>query len=289
MKFSIITPVFNGMPQLKCCIGSVRGQKAVEHEHIIQDGVSNDGTVDWLKTQTDLNFRSEPDKGMYDAINRGWSRAKGDILSWLNSDEQYLPGTLNLVREVFEEHHEVDAIYGNMVIVDEKGRPIAARREIPLRAVYVKNRFLYASSCTLFFRKTLLMRGLLKLNTAYRYSADADMILNLLQRGIRFFHIPKYLSLFGVNGNNLTLSPEMKAEGDIIRRKHGRLASPALRRAVIMMRYLEKLFSGCYRKDSFQYQYAVSETPEYRHFECVNLNFRFTWDRFFSCNQPSIP
>lgn len=273
------------MPQLKCCVGSVRGQKGVEYEHIIQDAVSNDGTVGWLKTQTDLNFRSEPDKGMYDAIKRGWARAEGDILSWLNSDEQYLPGTLALVHEVFEKYPEVEAVYGNMVIVDKEGRPIAARREIPLRASYVKNGFLYASSCTLFFRKRLWTRGLLKLNTAYRYSADADMVLRLLGKQVRFFHTPKYLSLFGVHGKNLSFSPEMKAEGDVIRRKHGRFDSPMLRGAVMMMRYLERLAYGCYRKDCFQYEYAVSEKPEYKVFKAINLKFRFTYERFLSCNK----
>ena len=87
MKFSIVTPVMNGMPQIRRCVGSVRGQKEAGCEHIIQDGGSSDGTVEWLKTQPHLRVCAEADMGMYDAINRGWSRAAGEVLSWLNADE----------------------------------------------------------------------------------------------------------------------------------------------------------------------------------------------------------
>lgn len=91
-RFSVVTPTRNSLTKLKCCVGSVRGQTGVEVEHLVHDACSTDGTVGWLSGQNDLDSVSENDSGMYDAINRGWSRASGDIVSWLNSDEQYLPG-----------------------------------------------------------------------------------------------------------------------------------------------------------------------------------------------------
>ena len=86
------------------------------------------------------------------------------------------------------------------------GQAIAARREIPLRAGYVRNGFLYAMSCKSFFRRRLLDAGLLHLDPSFRNAADADMILRLLSAEI-FVHVPAYFSLFGVDGNNLTVAP----------------------------------------------------------------------------------
>ena len=107
MKFSVVTPLFNGMPELKKCIGSVKSQasNSIRVEHLIQDGGSNDNSIEFLENYMnnqlnvtndegknyDFNFQSSNDKGMYDAINKGWLRSTGDIYSWLNHDEQYLP------------------------------------------------------------------------------------------------------------------------------------------------------------------------------------------------------
>jgi glycosyltransferase involved in cell wall biosynthesis len=91
--FSIATPTRNALEQLKRCVGSVRGQKSVSYEHLVQDAMSSDGTPQWLSAQSDIAAVSENDSGMYDAINRSWNRSRGKILSWLNSDEQsLLPG-----------------------------------------------------------------------------------------------------------------------------------------------------------------------------------------------------
>ena len=93
MRFSVITPSFNPTPWLPLCIASVADQD-VELEHIVQDAGSTDGTLDWLRDDTRVQTFVERDSGMYDGVNRGLRRATGDILSYLNCDEQYLPGCL---------------------------------------------------------------------------------------------------------------------------------------------------------------------------------------------------
>ena len=107
MKFSVVTPLFNGMPELKKSVfGSVKSQasNSIRVEHLIQDGGSNDNSIEFLENYMnnqlnvtndegknyDFNFQSSNDKGMYDAINKGWLRSTGDIYSWLNHDEQTL-------------------------------------------------------------------------------------------------------------------------------------------------------------------------------------------------------
>src|SRR3712207_3017954 len=110
-RISIITPSYNMLPYLKHCASSVRDQK-VEHEHIIIDGNSSDGTKKWLEQTDGIQWVSEKDNGMYDALNKGLQLAKGEIVAHLNADEQYLPGTLQFVVDFFDRHPEVDYIVG---------------------------------------------------------------------------------------------------------------------------------------------------------------------------------
>ena len=84
MQFSIVTPSFRNSQWLKLCIASVADQQGVEFEHIVQDACSDDGTQDWLPYDRRVRAFIEKDSGMYDAINRGYRRAQGEILAHLN-------------------------------------------------------------------------------------------------------------------------------------------------------------------------------------------------------------
>lgn len=291
MIFSIATPSYNAMPHLRACVGSIRGQCRADAEygiqHLVQDGESSDGTREFMEgldreigTRYRLQYMREPDSGMYDAINRAWAKADGEVLSWLNADEQYLPGTLQRVQDFFRSHPHIDAVFGNAIIMDSQGRPYAARREIPLRKLYVKNGFLYAMSCTTFYRRTLLDRGLLTLDTSYRYSADGDLVLRLLSEGIRFGHINEYLSLFGVEpGRNLSFHPAMKDEIESLFKKYGGFSAAWMRRSVMLLRYAERLVLGCYLPRPVDYAYALDEIPTYKRITVRRLGFRFTYNR----------
>lgn len=263
LKFSVITPTLNGLEQLKHCVGSIRGQTGVDVEHIIQDGCSTDGTVEWLKSQVDICFCSEPDSGMYEAINKGWRRANGDILSWLNSDEQYLPGTVEHVQRIFLMNPDVDFIYGNYIVVDEDGLPIAARREIRLSKAYIANGSLNAASCTMFFRRRLLDKGMLTFNDYYRYAADMELVLKLISSGIKVRHVDSYLSLFTFDGSNLSCSPLMIDETKAVRASFGGFSNNILRKIVITGRVVEKLMKGCYLPADLEYKYAINDKPDY--------------------------
>ncbi len=321
MKFLIATPVFNGMPLLPQCVGSVRGQVLPQAEafvdgcrlsvvgdsqrtyqqinpststicvqHIVQDGGSTDGSVEFLEKldaevgdqKSDdnnycLSWSSASDGGMYDAINRAWARMDGDILSWLNADEQYLPGTLAKVGEYLDNHPEVDVVFGDFIIIDEQDTPVACRREIPLRKTYVVNGTnLYAASCTTFFRRRLFDRGLLKLDTSYRYAADAELIIRLLDNGVRFAHYPEYLSMFRSRpGGNLSCSQQMTFEMDEIQKKYGQLKSQLVRTGIRYLRYTERLLRGKYRKDHLAVALAMNEKPEYKRMHVEGVGFRF--------------
>ena len=290
MHFAIATPVFNGLPALKQCVGSVRGQQpGVAYTHLIQDGGSTDGSRAWLEQTDDLAVEMKKDNGMYDAINQAWDRGHGDVYSWLNSDEQYLPGTLACVRDYFHAHPDVDLVFGNAIIVDPAGNPLAARREIPLRAWLVKNTFLYALSCTTFFRGRLKEQGRLRLDTTYRVAGDTELILRLLDEGAVCHHIPRYLSLFGVDGRNLSLSEGMARECAVIQRNHGAYRNPWARKLVHAARTAERLVTGCYRSDTITYDYAVDDQPTYRRFADVPVGFRFTYANAIKKMNQTVP
>jgi glycosyltransferase involved in cell wall biosynthesis len=275
--FSIATATRNALEQLKRCVGSVRGQKGVSYEHVVQDAMSSDGTPQWLSAQADLAAVSEKDSGMYDAINRSWNRSRGKILSWLNSDEQYLPGTLELVAKEFESHPTVDVIWGNVIVVDGEARPIALRREIPFRRIYVVNSFLYVLSCAAFFRRSLFDEGLLKFDAKYRFSGDMDLMLRLARDGAVIRHLPRYLSIFGNDGGNLSNdSRGVEKELRAVRESHGAFKSRKIRNLILVGRRLERLMIGAYRPRSITYRYAVDAKPTYIEVTAEEIGGRFT-------------
>jgi hypothetical protein len=276
IRFSIATPTRNSLAKLKRCVGSVRGQRGVTLEHLVQDAQSSDGTPAWLSEQSGLQDVSEQDAGMYDAINRAWARSSGEFLSWLNSDEQYLPGTLAKVQAFFDEHPEVDVVFGDYIVADLQGRPVALRREIPFRRAYAANSFINTASCTLFFRRRLLDQGFLGLDSKYHYCADKDLILRLAAAGKVLKHIPDYLAIFGIDGTNLSTHPQMEAEAEAIRLANGAFRMGALRQFVLVGRRVERLLRGGYRTESIRYCYAVDETPRYVEYEAADLGGRYS-------------
>src|SRR6266545_4953478 len=120
MRFSVITPSFNPSPWLPLCLASVADQ-GVDVEHIVQDAGSTDGTLDWLRHDARVKLFVERDGGMYDGVNRGLRRAGGDILAYLNCDEQYLPGCLQTVQSFFSAHPQTEVVFAGSIVTDGEG------------------------------------------------------------------------------------------------------------------------------------------------------------------------
>ena len=155
MRFSVITPSYNPSPWLPLCIASVADQ-GVELEHIVQDAGSTDGTLEWLRHDSRVKAFVERDGGMYDAVNRGLRRAGGDILSYLNCDEQYLPGCLQAVAAFFQACPAIDVLFGDFVVVDAHLHYLFHRKvQVPLKHhTWVSH--LPTLTCATFFRRSIL-------------------------------------------------------------------------------------------------------------------------------------
>jgi len=109
---SIITPSFNRENFIKTAIESVLVQKSSQFEHLIIDGCSTDGTLQLLATYPHLRVISEPDHGVYDALNKGIKLASGEIIGQLNTDDYYENGVLQEVTDIFRINPTVDAVVG---------------------------------------------------------------------------------------------------------------------------------------------------------------------------------
>lgn len=105
---SIVTPSYNKGCFIEETILSVKNQTYPYIEHIVMDGGSTDGTLDILrKYANNITWLSEPDEGQSDAINKGWRRAKGQILGWLNADDTYMPWAVQTAVEFLAENPDV--------------------------------------------------------------------------------------------------------------------------------------------------------------------------------------
>ncbi len=125
--FSIVTPSLNQKAYIPKTIASVFAQNRSDLEHLVIDGCSNDSTLSILKRSVQeknqqLHWISELDDGQSAAVNKGWHMARGDILGWLNADDVYLPGALNIISKYFQQHPDVDIIYGDCDYMDESGQ-----------------------------------------------------------------------------------------------------------------------------------------------------------------------
>jgi glycosyltransferase involved in cell wall biosynthesis len=202
---SVITPSFNGGEFIEDAILSVSQQQAVAVEHIVVDGGSTDDTVAILKRYPQVKWKSEPDRGQSDAINKGFLRATGDLMGWLNADDYYLPGGLEAIARAAQEHPEADVIYGDCVFVDGGGRIVRSKVEHDFDPAILIYFGCYIPSTSTFFRRRIIESGLL-LDCEYRVCMDFEYFVRLAHAGYRFLYTPRFIAAFRWHGSNISLS-----------------------------------------------------------------------------------
>lgn len=245
MLISVVTPSFHQVDFLKCCAASVRDQTGdVAVEHLIHDGGSGEEFDRWAAGQQHATCISEKDDGMYDAINRGFRKAKGEIIAWLNCDEQYLPGTLQRVAKYFEEHPETDILFGDLVLVDEVMTPLAYRRAVMPTLGHIRYSHLSTFSAATFVRRRVLDDGHY-LQTRWKTIADAVWIEELLAAGYRAATLRMPLASFCMLGSNLGQSPLLFKERAMWEAETGATNKWSKRWYILEYR-LERLRAGAY-------------------------------------------
>ena len=206
VKFSIITPSFRNSQWLKLCIASVADQRGVEFEHIVQDSCSDDGTQEWLPRDQRVKAFIEKDNGMYDAVNRGYRRAGGDILAYLNCDEQYLPGALKVVHDFFEANPSVEVALPGTIVVDGQGNYVCHRHQMVPHPQGVWFRFPILTSSIFIRRKVIFERGIF-FDTRWRDLGDYHWVLALMKNKVPMAVCHSFTSVFADTGENMNLKP----------------------------------------------------------------------------------
>jgi glycosyltransferase involved in cell wall biosynthesis len=127
---SIVTPSYNQVRFLEAALCSVLVQDYPNMEYLVVDGASNDGSVEIIRRYADRLawWVSEKDSGQSEAINKGFHRARGEFVGWLNSDDIYLPGAVSAAIKVFQSHPEVGLVYGDAQAIDADGKPFNLMR-----------------------------------------------------------------------------------------------------------------------------------------------------------------
>lgn len=192
-KISVITPSYNQGHFLEQTIQSVLDQQYPNLEFIVIDGGSTDHSVDIIHRYAHhfAHWQSQPDRGQSDALNQGFCRATGDFLTWLNSDDLLLPGTLHAVAAAAQRHPDTQWFAGNLLWIDPEGRIELCRKGEGWSDRLVRRGVLNLYGPTSFFKKTLLdTYGYLR--DDFHYTMDTELWWRLAFNKIRFRRLRQY-------------------------------------------------------------------------------------------------
>lgn len=251
--FSIVTPTFRQLDWLRLCIASVRDQvvatrSTVRVEHIIQDagtpGIEElarelgaefyrDGQIIFHAKDCNLGLPpeilqsannqapnyslkifSEKDAGMYDAVNRGLARANGYVFAYLNSDDQYLPGTLEEVWKFLQINTLIDVLFGDVIVVDADGGYLCTRMATIPSEYHTCVHTLSIFTAATFFRRSLVADKKILFQSEWKAVGDVVWILDLLRAKIPMGLLHKTIAAATETGENLILSDKSQCEAN---------------------------------------------------------------------------
>jgi len=271
MDFTIVTPSFRQLNWLELCIASVADQKDVRLEHIVQDAGTT-GFDDFRKKMSkkwpDRNgYRrimiSEPDQGMYDAVNRGLKKGSAPLCAYLNCDEQYLPGALARILNLFQAQPSQEIFFGGVLIVGQEGRLISARKPVRLLLPHVTTCHLPNFTCAMFFRRQLLEARGAWFDSRWRDCADALWVMDRLKDNTKIGRCMEFTTAFTDTGSNMNLSPNAIREAGEIRE-----SAPLIWRwfklVWVLLHWAGKWLDGAYRKQAIHYSLYTFKSGHHR-------------------------
>jgi glycosyltransferase involved in cell wall biosynthesis len=215
---SIVTPSYNQAAFLERTIQSVLSQDYPNLEYIIIDGGSTDGSVDIIKKYAGklAYWISEKDNGQAHAINKGFRQATGDIVAWLNSDDEYCPDALKTVAETFMTYKDIDFVFGNRLTIDENEKVIRDDRHTRFSFTELVVYGTILSQPASFWKRELLEKyGYL--DESLRFSMDYEFFCRIGPH-IKTKHIKKYLAKFRRHSRSKTCTIL-----DVSEEEHGRI------------------------------------------------------------------
>lgn len=229
--FSIITPSYNYARFIGECLESVVTQEGVTFEHIVIDAGSKDNTAEVVARFPHAIFSQEPDKGMSDGINKGFRRAKGKWVMWLNADDRLKPGALAMVKRFAELESSADVIYGGWDFVGSEGTFQRRMTLFPFDRMMLLYAGCYIGSTACFYRRSTTIDAGHLLNVSFHYCMDGEYYARLASEGKRFVYLPAILADFRLHGESLSQRNLDSRDMDGILRLQRQFAEPrAVRR-----------------------------------------------------------
>ena len=257
-RIAIVTPSYNQRKYLEATVASVLGQNYPALSYHVQDGASQDGTVDLLNAYGgQVSWRSEPDSGQANAINAGFKTAAidCDIMAYLNSDDTLLPDALSYIAHVFQTRPDVDIVYGHRIFIDSDGSEIG-------RAVFPPhdaNALLYVGYVpqeTMFWRRHVWDR-IGPIDETFRFALDWDFMLRAQQAGFKMVRLPRFLGCFRIHAEQKTsaMIDVGQEEMQLLRRRYlGHTPTqPEIYRAAMPFLALQLCYHWMYRLKILKY------------------------------------
>jgi len=201
----VITAVFNGAKTIQDCIKSVSGQIYPNIEHIIIDGGSTDGTLEVIKRYTEkrVNIVSEPDNGIYDALNKGIRQASGEVIGLLHSDDFYAHDrVIEKVADIFMKYN-IDSCYGDLQYVDKNNPDKVIRYWKSSQYRHGKFKYGWMPPHSTFFVKKEIYNKYGYFNTNFKIAADYELMLRFLEKHkISTYYIPEVFIKMRIGGTS---------------------------------------------------------------------------------------
>ncbi|HKY55632.1 MAG TPA: glycosyltransferase family 2 protein, partial [Anaerolineales bacterium] len=246
---TVITPSFNQAQFLEVTIQSVLSQDYPRIEYMIIDGGSTDGSVEIIKKYATSRgevtspllawWVSEKDKGQTDAINKGFARAKGEILAWINSDDTYEPGAVSAAVKYLQEHPEVGMVYGDCNFINDDGRVIGKFGSAQTNYRLLRQGYAHIPQQTMFFRAAL-WKQVGPLDPSFYFAMDYDLWTRIAARS-EIKYVPQTWANFRLHTSGKTLAADDRCWPEMIRvhyRDGGRFFS-----IIVAKYYIRKLIA----------------------------------------------
>ncbi len=211
-KLTIITPSWNGEQFIAEAVQSIAAQHYLDLEHIVFDAGSKDNTLAVLAQFPDVRVYSERDRGIYDALNKGIARARGEIIGFLNTDDLYPDGVLVEVGSIFAENPDVDVVVGHSCLfeTDAAGgrRPLFVRTHPRANGLWLPElAFGVPGFNGCFFRRRVFEK-LGNLSIKYRITGDREFLMRLAMAGVNAVRIDRPTILYRAHAGSLSMNPE---------------------------------------------------------------------------------
>jgi glycosyltransferase involved in cell wall biosynthesis len=240
VKITVITPSYNQGRFLEETLRSVLAQRDLIHEYFVIDGGSSDNSADLIRRYAaGIDYWvSEKDRGQSDAIQKGFARATGEVLFWLNSDDVLLPGALARVHAAFDQNPQWDVLTGYSLWIDADSRVLKMHRMPAEKPFWIRGDIWHVCQQTCYFKRSLYEKvGGVRLD--FHCAMDGELWVRMFLAGATWGHVPEYLGAFRrhADAKGSSWLQKYAEEYERLEEMYPRLKKPSLRKTLTRRAY----------------------------------------------------